>query len=529
MSSLFPSPAGFGLRSSTKAAPGHTLLALSALSLAALIPPVCAGAQPGYGLLAANVDTQENHFYLYYLEGANQNPPYNLIQYDPLSSNNTPKTLTTKTPNFYPGSKITGVGLGPLVSYDAPTMTTPASSPYRLVAYVNPEDNMNEVFYLTNPPATSASCLNPNGCRDIEQIRSDAGYFADITQQAGAVPAAINTSLAGYVDSCAGTNNVFYVGNDQHVHLLTSSAKSGWLFSDVDLTEKTNAGIITVSGGALAGHIFAPNTPAQSENVYYLGSNGLVNEMSLLTSGGQGCGPVSWPGFEWAGFPLEGQNAAIGSPLADFYDAAANSDSVFYVGTDNNLWEFYRYQHLVSLPTLHAEWTQVNINITKGTTGTMPSGMFFTDPATSSGACPSTATLPCWSSLAAHVNTTTQPQYIEEVFFMVPGPPQSGEVHVFELTAPSTRLAPPVWTLQGAIGQYESSYPFITTPLVPVAIPILPGDSSPSHIPAVWDNVYFIYNATLSELTSTSGTSGAGSWTLETNFDGFGEIIPYGQ
>jgi hypothetical protein len=51
--------------------PCRSLFALSALTLAALILPVCADAQGGtyYGLLAADVDTDEfpDHLYLYYL------------------------------------------------------------------------------------------------------------------------------------------------------------------------------------------------------------------------------------------------------------------------------------------------------------------------------------------------------------------------------------------------------------------------------------------------------------------------------
>jgi hypothetical protein len=319
-----------------KTTPGHGLLALSALTVAALILPVCADAQgPFYGLLAASEVPQETpaHFYLYYLDANLFVPPFNLIQYDAIQRTSTTLTGTS--------------GVGRPVAYG------PGSSPYRLTAHpmIFGNNGANEVFYLAPPWGTPGPGCGAGGC-DIEQIGNDGSGAIDLTINAVGpfLHAAANSSLVGFADPCStvsnganiyGSDNVFYVGTNQHVNLLTISS-AAWYWDSLDVTAKASAPAVTSNSGVLTGHIKSPNTQWQSEEVFYIGPYGSGNHVYELWRW-SGCpGEQASDGWHSADLNLTGGTPPKpDSPLAGFFDPIANSDAVFYVGTDNQIHEFY--------------------------------------------------------------------------------------------------------------------------------------------------------------------------------------------
>jgi hypothetical protein len=175
---------------------------------------------------------------------------------------------------------------------------------------------MNEVFYLTPRPSTSAT----QTLFDVEQIYNDAHLYTSLTlpspSSPGAAPgaetAAVSSSLVGYIDPCVGyqgagpitgSDNVFYVGANQHVELLTSPASAGSAWSFLDFTGKLQSGVTSV-GGVLSGHISGLGMPYQREEVFYIGSVGSVNHVFELWRW-SGCPIFGWERYD--GWQVVGQ------------------------------------------------------------------------------------------------------------------------------------------------------------------------------------------------------------------------------
>lgn len=122
-----------------------------------------------------------------------------------------------------------------------------------------------------------------------------------------------------------GTRHVFYLNSGGHVHQLYSTA-SGW--SDVDVTALSNAPV-AASGSALTS--FFDHTTNYA-HVYYLGTNHHVYELF-----GTGTSWISDDATSLAGAPV----AVSGSAVTSFIDTTSNVSHVFYLGTNQNVYELY--------------------------------------------------------------------------------------------------------------------------------------------------------------------------------------------
>jgi len=230
-----------------------------------------------------------------------------------------------------------------------------------------------------------------------------------------ATPAFPGSKLVGFIDSCAQTDNVFYVGTDHHVHLMTWAPAPGW--TTEDLTGLTGTGNVlgTMLMGSYQGR-------GRGSVLYRIGQ---PRARALAWSNcSNGPGFDGWHNQDVNNANSNGApNAAAGSPLAGFYDSAAGSDAVFYIDSSGDLRELY----------LSPQWIWSNIQLT-GTIGA-PSPL---GTARSDAADPGTG-----SALAAHVNTLTG---TEEVFYL------GSNNNVFLVTASSA--TPTIWwngALAGAL------------------------------------------------------------------------------
>ena len=189
-----------------------------------------------------------------------------------------------------------------------------AVSGSRVVVQVNTIANTDEVFYLGTD-------------QHVHELWQSAGVWhaADPTAAAGAPNAVSGSSLVAHINTIASTDEVFYLGSDQHVHELWAS---GGVWHAADPTAAAgapNAG----SGSALATEI---NTIASTDEVFYVGSDQHVHE--LWASGGvwHASDPTSAAG---------GLNALSSSPVVAQINTIATTDEVFYIGTDQHVHQLW--------------------------------------------------------------------------------------------------------------------------------------------------------------------------------------------
>ena len=156
----------------------------------------------------------------------------------------------------------------------------------------------------------------------------DGWHVTDVTEANGSRPvAAIGSSLAGFYDPTAGTDAVFYVGTDQHLHeaVLESGAWTG-----VDATSESS-GALVGAGSALAAHL---NTIAGSEEVFFVSVSQTVEEAWSWSTATPG-----WREYN----TMQGSTAvapSAGSPLVtDIDTVGGDTDEVYYVGSDGAVHE----------------------------------------------------------------------------------------------------------------------------------------------------------------------------------------------
>jgi len=246
-------------------------------------------------------------------------------------------------------------------------------------AYVNTIYNGNEAFYVQNT----------NGNLHIEQLWGSNLSPTDLTETASGKPVAEGTSPAGYIDTSAETDNVFYIGTDSYVHHLNWSAGNPWT-EDGTLDSTTTPA--AAPGSPLVGHLRHPANTGASDEIFYIGSNQHVDEL------------WSWAGQErWLTSDLTaasgGPVAAVGSPLAGFYDVAANVDAIFYIADVQT--SQGSMPHVFELSFSSNGWQSIDLTAKTGA------------PAACVG-----------SALAAHLNTLSGS---EEVYFL----DSNGNVHEF--------------------------------------------------------------------------------------------------
>jgi hypothetical protein len=143
-----------------------------------------------------------------------------------LATSMDPANNLVRVYHFYEVGQLSGVGpaqyslleVGPLFqnATASPAPTGTLGSP--IVSYQNTIYNAPEVFYLT----TAAQ-----GQQQIEQLWSANFSPNSLTSLANAQPSAMGSGLAGYIDPVSGSDNVFYQGTDQQVHVLTWTPAGG--------------------------------------------------------------------------------------------------------------------------------------------------------------------------------------------------------------------------------------------------------------------------------------------------------------
>jgi hypothetical protein len=238
-------------------------------------------------------------------------------------------------------SRVTGVSGRPSIASGSP-----------IASYVNTIYNAPEEFYLTS----TASGLH------VEQLWGNQLSPTDLnTLTHSSVPAIQGSSVVGFMDSCALTDNVFYVGTDQHIHMLVwgapgapSPALSGW--SQVDLTVKS--GTVAAGGFALTAH-----EASQSEEVFYIGTDHHVHELWRWS----GCsGGAQYDGWHNSDVTLANQNGsppASFGPLTSFFDDNGNDvDAVFFVDSIGHLHELYMSNYMTPVN----EWVHADVTSQTG-------------------------------------------------------------------------------------------------------------------------------------------------------------------
>ncbi len=167
------------------------------------------------------------------------------------------------------------------------------------------------------------------------------GTTGCVTTPTTGVPA-VTGGLAGFVDPIAGSDNVFYVGTDLHVHLLTRSPGLSWK-QDSSLAGAPPATLAS----ALTGHM-----NAQSEEVFYVGADRHIYELWRWSS--------NFDGWHTTDVTMANESkplAAVGSQLIGFYDSKAGTDAIFYVATD---------QHVHELLFSSSRWTGIDVSAASG-------------------------------------------------------------------------------------------------------------------------------------------------------------------
>jgi DNA-binding winged helix-turn-helix (wHTH) protein len=186
-----------------------------------------------------------------------------------------------------------------------------------ILSYINTVNHRPEVFYLTQDT------------QHIEQISVLGFVPADLNAATGAPPAALGSALAGFIDECSMTDNVFYVGSDRHLHLLLWSLGTGW--TTQDLTSLTHSQ--DVLGGKLAAL-----ANGFSGEIFYFQSDHHVHELWRWS----GCaGRSAFDGWHFADVNKEVGGdlpiAAAESGLTCSYDAVNARHSVFYSDVQNHM------------------------------------------------------------------------------------------------------------------------------------------------------------------------------------------------
>jgi hypothetical protein len=245
------------------------------------------------GSLAANMDTYDKKLQLYNLGKDSNNFDDSRLLVDQFSFNGANWSFTDVGAN----AGVPPATLGaPIISYD------------------NTIYGATEAFYLGT---------DPQGNQDVEQLWGAGWSPTNLTDNGNAQPAAMGSRMSGFIDPKADTDNVFYQGTDQHVHVLTWSPGKAW-GEDTTIAGKS----VAAWGSALSGHV-----TANSQEIFYITPSQHIYELWRWSPTSDG-----WHSTDVTA--VSGSvNAAPSSPLAGFYDSRAGVDAVFYIGTDGDVHE----------------------------------------------------------------------------------------------------------------------------------------------------------------------------------------------
>jgi hypothetical protein len=194
----------------------------------------------------------------------------------------------------------------------------PADEGSTIASYDNPISHRPEIFYLAQ------------SSQHIIQISILGLLPTDLNVATGAPIAARGSSLAGFIDTCAQTDDLFYIGTHHHVHLLMWTLAQGW--TTQDLTSLTRG--VSVAGTKIAGRTYMISAEA-----FYFGVDHHLHEFWRWS----GCSGS--PGFDgWHPIDVNRSNdlaatdVAESSPLAGFWHKARPYDDAnFYIDSHNHL------------------------------------------------------------------------------------------------------------------------------------------------------------------------------------------------
>lgn len=193
---------------------------------------------------------------------------------------------------------------------DDPTMdagATLADPSSALATLLDPANNGPEVFYVGTD-------------QHVHILRYDNGSWltADVSGDGGGPPAAPGTALTALFDSINQTPDVFYLGTDQHVHILYFDGQ--WHPGDVTM----DAGAPPAAQGTGLSSFFTANPMNGSApvNVFYLTTDGHAHDLVFADANGWASYDVT---FNGQAPPAVGN--ALNSPI--YPDA-----NVLYFGAD---------------------------------------------------------------------------------------------------------------------------------------------------------------------------------------------------
>jgi Pro-kumamolisin, activation domain/Abnormal spindle-like microcephaly-assoc'd, ASPM-SPD-2-Hydin/Subtilase family len=146
----------------------------------------------------------------------------------------------------------------------------------------------------------------------------------DLTDEAGAVPPTVTSSLEGFPLS-DDSQHVFFIGTDGHVYELYITAGAGWVYNDLTALARAVPPNPTT---ALDGYRLSDD----SKHVNYIGTDGHVHEL-YITRGGR------WVDNDLTS--LAGAVPPIPTTALDGYPLSDDSEHVFFIGTDHHVHELY--------------------------------------------------------------------------------------------------------------------------------------------------------------------------------------------
>lgn len=177
-------------------------------------------------------------------------------------------------------------------------------------------NNGNGLYYLTSDGNIWQSWNN--GSASV----ASGWNSANIRAIAGSPIADVFTSLYAYTDSSSGNQNILYVGQDEHLHLLWWS---GDPWQTIDVTSAAGGPGVSVSTPMVA--------TKPGNDLYYLGTDNNIylawNSSSSSTASGWHTASIT----TIAGAPL----ANSGSALYGYTDPISGNLDVLYVGADQHL------------------------------------------------------------------------------------------------------------------------------------------------------------------------------------------------
>lgn len=190
-----------------------------------------------------------------------------------------------------------------------------------------PSGNQYVSYLVGNLPANSSTKnIGTDSNNNVYVSINIPGQQSDINEiyEFSPLPP-LRSSLATDFNSLAPTQEVEYLGADQHVHALFSSGGT-WAHSDITATANAP---LAAPGSALSS---GPNSIANSQEVEYLGVDQHVHALFYNGSTWQ---PADLTSF--AGAPL----AAPGTSIAANFNSIANTKEVEYLGNDQHVYQLW--------------------------------------------------------------------------------------------------------------------------------------------------------------------------------------------